>query len=458
MSIDQAAKIDVMNHRITADKYRLSLLPLSVATIIIATAVPIELRGPIWWDGGFDYRDIAENLLLYVPLGIALWKRTLWSMMAIALLLSMTIEISQVWSIGRYSSTLDIVVNTAGALLGALACRHAGFRKTIGAVTIPVNGLWIAVATFGIAEILVIWELPVRSSALSDWNPDFPLLLGNELTQDRPWSGKILEMSLSPTVARPEWDHVANAGGGDIKSSSPMYLHGGEAILLPHTASQDFARAAMHTNSFTVFTRVATDNIIQDGPARIVSFSTDPFNRNFDLGQEGRQIVFRVRTPVSGENGQDYRAETPPILRAHKETLVVANYDGAVARIYLDHQLFGRSNLAAAGCRIEALCDSKVPIIWAVLGGFMAIVALAILPWRSRSQKLVVALLSGVGALAVPRLLSIAEVPISTQPWTQLMALVGAFAISFAATGGIAEGESCTCSGTSKSSIKKSPR
>ena len=448
--------INAMNHGIITTNYRLSLLPLSVAAILIATAVPIELRGPVWWHGGFDYRDIAENLLLYVPLGIVLWKRSLWTVMAAAMLLSTAIEVSQVWNIGRYSSPFDIAANTVGALLGALAWRHTGLRNTIRADTFPVSVLWVAVAAVGIAAILVTWGLPVRSSALSNWNPDFPLLLGNELTQDRPWRGEILEMSLTPSVLQPEKDNAADAQGGQITSSSPIALHGGEGILLPHAVSRDFARAAMHSNSFTVVTRVATDNIIQDGPARIVSFSTDPFNRNFDLGQEGRQLFFRVRTPVSGANGNRYRTETPPILQAGKETLIVASYDGAVARIYLDGQLYGRSNLAAAGCSDTALCDSAVPMIWAVLGGFMAIVALAVFPWRSRLQKLGVALLSGAGALAVPRLLSIAEVPISTQPWTQWTALAGAVAIAFAATGtaGIAKGDSSTCSDTRKISAK----
>ena len=140
-----------------------------------------------------------------------------------------------------------------------------------------------------------------------------------------------------------------------LPARAPCLCTEAREFCCPRQSSRDFARAAMYSNSFTVVTRVATDNIIQDGPARIVSFSTDPFNRNFDLGQEGRQLFFRVRTPVSGANGNRYRTETPPILQAGKETLIVASYDGAVARIYLDGQLCGRSNLAAAGCRIGSM-------------------------------------------------------------------------------------------------------
>ena len=44
-------------------------------------------------------------------------------------------------------------------------------------------------------------------------------------------------------------------------------------------------------------------NTAQTGPARIVSLSADTGAQNFTLGQEGSDIEFRLRTPVSGRNG-----------------------------------------------------------------------------------------------------------------------------------------------------------
>ena len=41
----------------------------------------------------------------------------------------------------------------------------------------------------------------------------------------------------------------------------------------------------------------------QSGPARIFSFSKDGFKRNFTIGQEGDQLLLRLRTTRTGENG-----------------------------------------------------------------------------------------------------------------------------------------------------------
>jgi len=46
-----------------------------VALIIAATAVPVGLRGPAWWGGGINFLDVAQNLMLYIPLGAALSRR-----------------------------------------------------------------------------------------------------------------------------------------------------------------------------------------------------------------------------------------------------------------------------------------------------------------------------------------------------------------------------------------------
>jgi hypothetical protein len=189
----------------------------------------------------------------------------------------------------------------------------------------------------------------------------------------------------------------------------------------------------MQYNLFTAIVRVTPADIFQDGPARIVSFSIDPYHRNFDLGQQGRSVVLRIRTPVSGPNGNNVRAETTPILRAGQESSIVASYDGAVARIHVNGRLYGRRNIAAAGCSIVSLCDSAVPIAWAVLGAVITIISLALFPWSTRVHAVGVAAFAALGTLAAPRLLDIGAVPLATQPWAQLMALLGAGVIAVAA-------------------------
>jgi hypothetical protein len=413
--------------------YQLRLLPLAVAAIVAATGIPIEVRGTPWGQINLDVQDIANNLLLYVPLGIALWRRSLLVVLASALLLSSAIETAQLWSIGRFASPVDAAANTVGAMLGALAWRSAGIRHAVAGYVNGINGTHAAASAFCMTTILVIWGLPTRASHLSNWNPDFPMQLGNESTNDRPWSGEILQLILRPSMTPPSNAVPVDAAANGIIEAGPLVLDGGNGVQVPAEKSRQFAHAAMNVNSFTLIARVAPANTTQNGPARIISFSTDPMSGNFDLGQDGRRIAFRICTGVSDIQGERLRIETGPLLEAGADTFVAASYDGAVARIHVNGKLQGRGNLAAAGCAVAAMCDSAVPLLWALLGGLATIIGLAIFSWRCRIQAVAVALLASAVVLLATRLQGAGTVPIATQPWTQLMVLFGASVVSLAA-------------------------
>jgi hypothetical protein len=413
-------------------RFRLHVLPLAVATIVAATAIPAELRGPVRWSGELNPLDVAQNLMLYVPLGAALWRRPSWLVLVTAALFSCLIEFAQVWMINRDPSPVDVAANAAGALAGAVAWRRAGFGVAPETCTSRLSSTSLAGLAILAALILLAWGLPVQSPALSDWNPDYPLQLGNEATQDRAWSGVIHRLVLRPSAKLPHQATGSDTDEGVIERTDPIILSGGRRIVTPEAASRAFADAAMRENSFTVIARVTAADAVQDGPARIVSFSVDPFHRNFDLGQQGRSVVLRVRTPVSGPNGENFRVETAPILSSGEATLIVASYDGAVARIHVNGRLQGRRNIAAAGCSAAFMCGSAVPIAWAVLGAVATLIALALIPWNTRKHALGIAVLGAAVAVALPRLLHVGSVPLATQPWAQLVALLGATAVAIA--------------------------
>ena len=413
-------------------RYQLNLLPLAVATIIAATAIPAEVRAPVWWNGDINPYDLAQNLVLYFPLGAALWRSPLWRVLVTAALLSFAIEVAQMWMINRDSSPVDVAANAAGALAGAIGWQRAGLGATLGSCTPSVGITSLIGLTVVASSILLAWSLPVQSPAMSNWNPDYPLQLGNEATQDRPWRGVIHRLALRPSATTLPQEIDPDVAASAIEIAGPIVVHGDQGIVTPQAASRAFAAAAMRVSSFTLTARVTAADIVQDGPARIVSFSADPFHRNFDLGQQGRNVVFRVRTPVSGLNGENFRAETAATLRAGEETLIVASYDGAVARIHVNGRLQARQNIAAAGCRASFMCESAVSIAWAALGALLTLDTLAFVPWSRRRQALGIALVASLVALALPRLLHAGSVPLATQPWAQLMALFGAIAVSIA--------------------------
>ena len=383
------------------------MLPFALAVIIFCTAVPVELRGPVLWSNRFDIGDFVNNVLLYAPLGLALWRQSLLVGLAGAAILSTAIEILQIWHFERFGSAFDVVANVLGTACGILLARRLAQSGRGTFDLFSINQRLTAFAILGVVMLLALWVAPARPSNLSNWNPDFELLLGNERTSDRPWRGTILELALVPAplsgtevhdlrdVADPLVRAALLTRGAYILPKS-ITLDGGEANRLSSDVSRRFFHSATTHNGFTLIAKVMTANAHQNGPARLMSFSADQFNRNFDLGQEDARLVFRVRTTITGPNGMHPHVETSPILVAQRPILVVATFDGAVSRVYVDGQAQGRSNLAASGCLIPVLCDTGVPIASALFGGLCGIAAIGIVRPAFRGSAIMLTMLAGM--------------------------------------------------------------
>ncbi|MFP4052479.1 MAG: LamG-like jellyroll fold domain-containing protein [Phycisphaerae bacterium] len=94
------------------------------------------------------------------------------------------------------------------------------------------------------------------------------------------------------------------------------------------TAPDDDKRllaACRKANRLAIEATIIPANLKQDGPARIVSFSQDSGSRNFTLGQSGDKLVFRLRTPRTGDNGTKPQV-TLAKLTAGKPHHVVVSY------------------------------------------------------------------------------------------------------------------------------------
>lgn len=415
--------------------YRVALLPLALLAIVATTAIPLEWRAPVWWTGGYDLSDVADNLLLYAPLGAALWRRRPFTVFAAALPLSASIELAQVWQVGRYASPVDVAANVAGAVLGAaLARRLAGAARLQPAQPL-VSRRWLVCAALALTVMTANWMWPAQSAALSGWRADYALLLGNELTGDRPWSGTIRELALLPRLLSDDEARALHTGAvlpvrdAVYVLGEPLRLDGRGMQRLPAAAARTLAEAAPRANALTIVARVVPDNIEQDGPARIVSFSVDPLRRNFDLGQDGRRLVLRLQAPVSGPDATWVYATSEPALAAGREALIVASYDGGIARIELDGTLRARRSFAAAACAVPSLCDGALPAAWTFYGASAASIALALVPWRRRAPRFALSLTAGLLVLAASGALRNVAMP-AWMPW---LALLGALAVGLAA-------------------------
>ncbi len=82
----------------------------------------------------------------------------------------------------------------------------------------------------------------------------------------------------------------------------------------------------------------APNNLNQTGPARIVSMSVDPTQRNFTLGQINDDIAFRLRTTKTDQNGIP-ELDTQKHILKQSPTHLVATYDGNIKRLYVNGNL-----------------------------------------------------------------------------------------------------------------------
>lgn len=407
--------------------YDLRLAPLAVALILVTTAVPIELRGGAAWSLDVGTQDIIQNLLLYAPLGVALWARPTWRVFALAGALSLCIEAAQLWQAGRFASPVDLAANTLGAVAGALLYRRRPLERRQSPVDVRVTGARLTFALVPALLVLADWATRARPSDLSNWDPSYPLLIGNESMPVRPWRGEISLLRIGSSAAFGE-----PTPAPDYAWAERTLLRGGPALVLPSEASSRFAHSAMAGGAFSVRLRLSTDDVDEEGPARIVSFSADTLHRNFDLGQQGDRLVFRVRTPVTGLNGQRFRVTSAPVLAVGLPVDVEASYDGGIARIHVDGVLSGRSNIAAAGCRASAFCDWAAPPAWALLGAALVMLALAVLPLGSSRALWFTVLAAGAVAVGLVSPLPLYSLVAGASRLLPLLAFFGAASVGVA--------------------------
>jgi hypothetical protein len=334
----------------------------AIALIVAATMIPIRLRHPSlsYIQDSYDGTDFLNNLILYLPLGIAVGGTSVVRALLFGLCLSTCAEVLQLGYVDRIPSFLDIASNTCGAVLGYLIARlllRTAHDPRSVRLYRPLAVLAIPIAILGTLALL---HHPPPSD-FSNWGPDFHLAVGNELTGDRPWSGTISELAIYPFAMSPsQINDLADKASMKWPTAAVMVgpmqptalttgfgrplLSGPEDVTLYHTL--------VSRSQLTLLVRMQTNNLEQTGPARIVTYSLDPENRNFTLGQIRDTLTFRLRTPASGLNGMNPALYTGTVLSLNHPSLVAAVYDGRVSRLYVDGKLVGEMNLSAQRPRL----------------------------------------------------------------------------------------------------------
>jgi hypothetical protein len=139
--------------------------------------------------------------------------------------------------------------------------------------------------------------------------------------------------AVNPATGKPAVTKVTRRNAARLDHSSAVLLHGGSCAAT--NADAPLLEACRASGALTIEATLTAANITQEGPARIVSFSSDPSSRNFTLGQHQGKLVLRLRTPKTGLNGTNPELELCS-LAANRTYHLIVTYAGGRLLCYMD--------------------------------------------------------------------------------------------------------------------------
>ncbi len=333
--------------------------------------------------------DWPANILLFFPLGFGLAglakKKALEEFHALVLVvtvaagLSLTVELLQALLPTRDSSVADVALNTSGGLLGSLCFSRWGQRvlSHASALAEKTGGLLsrkrLAATFLAYAILAFVLPLPLhRATSFINWDDSLPLLFGNEPGWDHPWRGKIARAEITDRAISDE-EARSVAEQGDLSSiGTPLVAsyqfreagrlsdqaghlpdlvwkgHGsggyqGDSVVFPGGSwletlgpATALTNKLRRTNKFTLYVLCSPADTFQKGPARIVAVSFDPNYRNFVLGQDGENLIFRLRTPFTDDFGTPPELKVPGVFNSTDLRRLLITYDGITLRLYMN--------------------------------------------------------------------------------------------------------------------------
>ena len=159
----------------------------------------------------------------------------------------------------------------------------------------------------------------------------FPLTEGSgTIAGDQSGFDEALDLTLAGDVA---W----------LSGGRGVWLGGGGAKMQSSGPAGKLAGRITRTKQFTAEVWARPAALSQGGPARLISYSLDPYNRNFSLAhgsmeEVSRDLVFRLRT-TGGTDQNGLPNVAVPSTMTHGVSHLVATFDGQSVRIYKNGEL-----------------------------------------------------------------------------------------------------------------------
>ena len=373
-----------------------TIIILSSFIILLVTLLPFDFTYPdnfSWNDvttiiaTGSSIGDIVVNLALFMPFGWGLTslftikkfslQKSILLTFIVSFSFSSIIEFLQIFLLLRRTTSTDIVSNSLSGILGGVF--FLLLRNTLKRIDFYVNKRMI----FQI--LIVIWLIYLiiigislfslkDATKLSNWYSQFPLVIGNEQTGDRPWKGEISYLYISDrflsskTIAEilttnqqtktlqddflgayifeesqsKYTDQLGNLPSLEwqaksITKTDQLAINLDKNNWLKTEVLPTQLNKKIKDNSqFTIIANIKTHQKQQLGPARIFSLSHNMYQRNLTLGQMGTSLNLRLRTPITGINGR----KPEMILRNFFSDLqphqIAIAYNSKQLKIYVD--------------------------------------------------------------------------------------------------------------------------
>jgi len=119
----------------------------------------------------------------------------------------------------------------------------------------------------------------------------------------------------------------------------------GNTLIATSGAATKVIDAVTQSNEITVEAWITPINTTQSGPARIVSLSQDPYNRNMTLGQDNAAYDIRLRTTGTDNNGRPSLNASGTIDTSLSHVVYTRNNNG-VAKLYVNNTQVGNRTVS----------------------------------------------------------------------------------------------------------------
>jgi hypothetical protein len=393
--------------------------------------IPARLAEARSWAAAEGGIKIIAHFLAFAFLGFCFGKLftkpkpALWIVSTFVL----SLEITQLLVPERHARLTDFLLNSMAAFAGY----YLG-RKSLRTSVSPLNSSTLL--KLSLAFTASVWLIasiyPAFALSLKSWRLDSRIVIGNELDDSEPWNGIVTHVLIAPGenqsgnwAPKIPWltydlrdasglaiEAAGSFGSPELRLILPQDVstHGFRSLsnsaLVSAGTAERLTDAIQKAGSFKIKSRLEETQPSTNSAGRLSSLSSTVGARNFMLGREGEDIVFRVRNGVMEENGRRNILIARSALTSNPKSLI-ASYDHGVAAIYNEFELLACTDLRLPTVLLRLGTSSGAGFAaGSLLGVFVGFPLYCLLPVRGTFQANLCALAGTTIVSLVPFLIT----------------------------------------------------